>query len=136
MGIELEYEEGQTPLSDEEMDGLKIKTITTHGELDEFEQLNIEQAIEWIIRTNFNEDTILSEKFVKNLHKRYLDISVPKIIPMARLLLSTGADPDIQDNKGLTVSDYLEDTIYDDSELSEMIARNDVLENRFDLRSE
>ena len=42
MGLAFEYEDGQTPLSEEEKDGLLIKSITTHGELDEHEQLNIE----------------------------------------------------------------------------------------------
>ena len=44
MGLEFVYEDGQTPLSEEEKEGLLIKTITTHGELDEYEQLNIEKA--------------------------------------------------------------------------------------------
>lgn len=46
MGLELEYINGQTPLDEEEKEGLKIKTITTQGELDEFEQLNIEKAVQ------------------------------------------------------------------------------------------
>lgn len=70
MGLELKYEEGQTPLDENEKEGLKIKSITTQGELDEFEQLNIEKAVEWTIRTNLNAEKILTEKFVKNLHKR------------------------------------------------------------------
>ena len=42
MGLEFDYKDGQTPL-EEEKDGFKIKSITTQGELDEFEQLNIEK---------------------------------------------------------------------------------------------
>ena len=45
MGLTPEYIEGQTPLDDDEQEGLLITTITTRGELDEFEQLNIEEAI-------------------------------------------------------------------------------------------
>jgi hypothetical protein len=37
MGLELHYEDGQTPLDEEEKQGLKIKSITTQGELNEFE---------------------------------------------------------------------------------------------------
>jgi Fic-DOC domain mobile mystery protein B len=70
MGLELKYEEGQTPLDEGEKEGLKIKSITTQGELDEFEQLNIEKALEWTIRANLKADKILTEKFVKGLHKR------------------------------------------------------------------
>jgi hypothetical protein len=47
MGLDLEYINGQTPIEEEEKVELKIKTISTRGELDEFEQANIEEAIEW-----------------------------------------------------------------------------------------
>lgn len=70
MGLELLYKTGQTPLNEEEKDGLKIKSITTQGELDEFEQLNIEKAVEWTIHTNLKSDRILTERFVKDLHKK------------------------------------------------------------------
>lgn len=70
MGLNIEYEDGQTPLDEEEKEGLLIKTLTTKNELDEFEQLNIEKAIEWTIHTNLKKDRILSEKFIKYLHKK------------------------------------------------------------------
>lgn len=70
MGLNLQYDEGQTPLDEEEKVGLKIKSITTQGELNEFEQLNIEKALEWTIHNNFKAEIILSERFIKNLHKR------------------------------------------------------------------
>lgn len=70
MGLELHYKAGQTPLNEDEKEGLKIKSITTQGELDEFEQLNIEKAVEWTIHTNLKQDRILTEKFVKDLHKK------------------------------------------------------------------
>ena len=75
MGLEFDYKDGQTPLDEEEKEGLKIKSITTQGELDEFEQLNIEKAVEWTIHTKLNPENILTEKFIKDLHKRmYGDI--------------------------------------------------------------
>lgn len=70
MGLELYYKVGQTPLNEEEKEGLKIKSITTLGELDEFEQLNIEKAVEWTIHTNLKSEKILTEKFIKDLHKK------------------------------------------------------------------
>jgi len=70
MGLELKYEEGQTPLDEEEKEGLKIKSITTQEELDEFEQLNIEKAVEWTIHSKLKPEKILTEKFIKDLHKR------------------------------------------------------------------
>jgi len=51
MGLIIDYIKGQTPLDDDEKEGLLIKTISTRGELDEFEQANIEQAVEWTIKT-------------------------------------------------------------------------------------
>lgn len=52
MGLESIYINGQTPLDEEEKEDLKIKTISTRGELDEFEQANIEKAIEWTLKIN------------------------------------------------------------------------------------
>jgi hypothetical protein len=37
-----------TKLSEEEMEGLKIKTITTRGDLDRWEQKNIGDAMDWL----------------------------------------------------------------------------------------
>lgn len=72
MGLELVYEDGQTPLSEEEKEGLLIKSITTHGELDEHEQLNIEEAIARIMIMKLKKDRILTEDFIKDLHKKML----------------------------------------------------------------
>ena len=70
MGLKLKYGEGQTPIDENEKEGLKIQSITTQGELDQFEQYNIEKAVEWTIRGNPKPEKILTEKFVKDLHKR------------------------------------------------------------------
>ncbi|MCM4153944.1 mobile mystery protein B [Arenibacter sp. N53] len=70
MGLELKYDDGQTPLDEEEKEGIKIKSITTQEELDEFEQLNIEKAVEWTIHSKLTPEKILTEKFIKDLHKR------------------------------------------------------------------
>lgn len=75
MGLDFQHSEGQALLDEEEKLGLKIKSIATHGELDEFEQLNIENALEWTIRGKFKTERILSEMFVKQLHiKMYGDV--------------------------------------------------------------
>jgi Fic-DOC domain mobile mystery protein B len=70
MGLELDYIAGQTPLDEEEKDGLLIPTITTRGELDEFEQQNIEQAVQWTMGRTFNSKNIFTEEFVQMVHKR------------------------------------------------------------------
>lgn len=75
MGLDLVYDDGQTPLSEEEKEGLLIGTITTQQELNEFEQLNIEKAMVWVLESKLKKDKILSEKFVKDLHRRmYNDV--------------------------------------------------------------
>lgn len=73
MGLDLDYINGQTPLDEDEKEGLLIPTITTRGELDEFEQLNIQKAIEWTLKNKFNIEKILTEEFAKNLHKKMFD---------------------------------------------------------------
>jgi len=70
MGLDLEYNEGQTPLDDEEKEGLLIPTIATRGELDEFEQQNIEQAIQWSLGRSFKPEAVYTEGFIRNIHKR------------------------------------------------------------------
>ncbi len=70
MAFEITFDEGQTPINEEERDGLKIKSISLQRELDEFEQLNIEKAIKWLIGRTFLPREALSEAFMKKLHKR------------------------------------------------------------------
>lgn len=75
MGLEIKYIVGQTPLSEEELEGLKIHSISTRGELDEFEQLNIQKAIEWTIGKKIKPEQLFSEKFMLDLHKKmYSDV--------------------------------------------------------------
>lgn len=70
MGLNIEYVDGQTALDEDEIEGLKIKSITTQKELDEFEQLNIEKAVEWALLSKLKYEKVLTEKFVKDLHKK------------------------------------------------------------------
>ncbi len=70
MGLKIEYIDGQTPLNEEEKNGLRIPSITTRDELDEFEQLNIEKAIQWTFGKKLKTEQLFSEKFIKELHKR------------------------------------------------------------------
>jgi Fic-DOC domain mobile mystery protein B len=70
MGLNSDYIDGQTPLNEEEQNGLLIPSITIREELDEFEQLNIEKAIQWTFGKKWKAEQLFSEKFVKDLHKR------------------------------------------------------------------
>lgn len=74
MGLEMKYTKGQTPLNEDELDGLLIPSVSTKKELDEFEQLNIQKAIEWyLLRKKFKSDKILTEEFILGVHKRMLE---------------------------------------------------------------
>lgn len=64
------YIEGQTPLDEDEKEGLLIPTIATRGELDEFEQQNIEQAVLWTLERRFKPNAVFSEPFIQTVHKR------------------------------------------------------------------
>ncbi|MBV7533973.1 mobile mystery protein B [Chitinophaga sp. sic0106] len=74
MGLEINYFEGQTPLDEDEREGLLIPGISTRQELDEHEQQNIEQAIRWTFerRKKFTREEILSVEFICDLHSRML----------------------------------------------------------------
>ncbi|MFN3998833.1 mobile mystery protein B [Algoriphagus sp.] len=70
MGLILDFEDGQTPLKEAEKEGLLIKSISTVGDLNEFEQLNIEQAIFWTLHKSIKSEKLLTDRFILNLHKR------------------------------------------------------------------
>lgn len=70
MGLDLQYINGQTPIDEDEKIGLLIETIATRSELDEFEQQNIEEAMQWVLGSSLKPETILSESFLRNIHKR------------------------------------------------------------------
>ena len=70
MGLDLIYIDGQTPLDDDEKDGLLIPTIATHGELDEYEQQNIEQAVQWTLSGKFKQVNIFTVAFIQDVHNR------------------------------------------------------------------
>lgn len=74
MGINIEYIDGQTPLDEDEKEGLLIPSVTTRGDLDEVEQRNIEEAVRWTIqrRKKFTAAEVLTEDFVQDLHVRML----------------------------------------------------------------
>jgi Fic-DOC domain mobile mystery protein B len=65
-----EYIEGQTPLDEDEKQGLLIQTISNREELDEFEQMNIQLAIEWTFKNNFTKEQVLTEEFILLVHKK------------------------------------------------------------------
>lgn len=65
-----EHIEGQTPINEDEMNGLLHPHITLQSELNEFEQRNIQKAEEWILSARFKKEQILTDEFIKTVHKR------------------------------------------------------------------
>jgi len=63
----LPRDNGQTPLTPEELEGLIPSHITLRGELNEAEQINIVEAQSWGYKTN---RSVLDLKFLNELHKR------------------------------------------------------------------
>lgn len=66
--VELNYPNGATPLSRDEIQGLSLTHITTRAQLDRWEQDNINEALAWI--EQHTPTDILSESFMKLLHKK------------------------------------------------------------------
>ncbi len=66
----MDFIDDQTPLDEDETEGLVVRTITTRGELDLFEQLNIEKAVAWSIHRNFTVSSLFTDNFIKALHMR------------------------------------------------------------------
>lgn len=73
MGLNFDYIPDQTPISEDEKEALRIPSITTLKELNEFEQLNIEKAVEWTMRRSFKKEMIFSEHFTRLLHKKMFE---------------------------------------------------------------
>ncbi|MBL1213153.1 MAG: mobile mystery protein B [Ignavibacteriae bacterium] len=70
MGLDLDFSDGKTPLDEDEKEGLLIPTVTNRGELDEFEQLGVEKTNEWLLTKKFSIEKILTETFVRDIHRR------------------------------------------------------------------
>lgn len=59
---------GQTPLDPDEREGLKHPHVTTRGELDQLEQVNIQQGLIWLDRQK--RPKLLTDEFVRKLHRQ------------------------------------------------------------------
>jgi Fic-DOC domain mobile mystery protein B len=70
MGLILTYWPGETPLDEEEMEGMLVPTIMNRSELDEFEQLNIEHALEGFLRRRISPAKFFSEEGLRSIHKK------------------------------------------------------------------
>jgi|688.fasta_scaffold173198_2 Fic-DOC domain mobile mystery protein B len=68
MALDLDEQDGQTPLDPDEKAGLIPRHIETKGQLNDWEQENILQATKWLRRAKVPE--VLSESFCRELHRR------------------------------------------------------------------
>jgi fido (protein-threonine AMPylation protein) len=64
---------GATPLSEEDLEGLRIPSVKTHGELNEVEAANIIRGQEWALRARSARlPNMLSHSFLQRLHRAML----------------------------------------------------------------
>jgi Fic-DOC domain mobile mystery protein B len=70
MTVNLDYPPGATPLDADELASLTPGHITTQGELNEWEQLNIVQGESWARKPAQQRKEILDETFLRQLHKQ------------------------------------------------------------------
>lgn len=73
MAIEVDEQDGQTPLDPDEKAGLIPEHLTTKGDLNDWEQENILRAVRWLKRTRSPD--VLSEGFCRTLHTKMFDLT-------------------------------------------------------------
>lgn len=71
MALNLDYSDGATPLTAEELEGLLPTHIATRGELNAWEARNVLKAEKWLLGQRRRD--MLSLAFVRRLHKRMFD---------------------------------------------------------------
>ncbi len=65
---ELDNPDGTTPLDADEREGLRFKHVSTRGELNQLEQANILEGMDWLKKQK--PPAVLTEDFVRNLHQK------------------------------------------------------------------
>lgn len=71
MALNLDYPDGATPLTAEELEGLIPAHIATRGELNAWEARNVLKAEQWLLARRRGD--ILTPAFVRRLHQRMFD---------------------------------------------------------------
>jgi Fic-DOC domain mobile mystery protein B len=72
VGLEFEYPVGATPIDPEEASAL-IPSITTQSELNDFEALNIVEAVLWANRSVKVRKNVLDRETIRLVHRRMFD---------------------------------------------------------------
>lgn len=73
MAVNLDEEDGQTPLDLDEKTGLIPEHLATKGDLNDWEQENILRAVRWLRRRRSPD--VLSEGFCRALHAKMFDLT-------------------------------------------------------------
>jgi Fic-DOC domain mobile mystery protein B len=68
VGLTLHHHPGQTPIDADQLRGIRIKSVSTQGQLNEFEQANINDALLWLRTASVR--TVLSIDFVRTVHRQ------------------------------------------------------------------
>ncbi|CAB3669964.1 Protein involved in cell division [Achromobacter spanius] len=71
MALDLDYQDGQTPLDPDEQAGLIPEHLATKGDLNDWEQENLLRAMRWLKRARSQD--VLSEGFCRTLHSKMFD---------------------------------------------------------------
>lgn len=72
--MEIKYPEGATPLDPDSARGL-IPRLTIQSELNEFEQTNIQLAVEWATKSRKLKRELVSIEGIKLLHQKMFDLT-------------------------------------------------------------
>lgn len=67
MGALTNEPDGATPLHPDEMEGLRFDHVQTRAELNQLEQVNVQQGLQWLARQKTPD--VLSESFARRLHR-------------------------------------------------------------------
>lgn len=73
MAIDLDEQDGQTPLDPDEKAGLLPQHLATKGDLNDWEQENLLRALRWLKRARSPD--VLSEGFCRTLHSKMFDLT-------------------------------------------------------------
>ena len=99
--------DGATPLDPDEMEGLIFKHVTTRGELDQLEQVNIQEGLKLLKKRK--KPDLFTEAFVCDLHKRLFG----KVWSWAEIFRKTGKNIGVDASQiAIDLNNLLDDAKY------------------------
>lgn len=61
---------GQTPVHPDDLEGLRLRWISTQEQLDEVERLNLAEGRRWAVARRRSAESVLDDAFLRKLHER------------------------------------------------------------------